>query len=558
MNRRSSSRIALALALVVGLGLAGCDYSPSKLPPEAAGAYDGSSSSIPPAASAAGGGGAQGPTEDEAAAMRPAILESVLSLIDNAALKPGGDSFKQAISKLNTYFTEVPAERFALNADLRTYLSQSGIPAPLIEAIGQRSFDMPETRHVEDCMMYHGIATRTAGAGDDLERVGRVFDWMIRQVQLVPPLKMGPAQARPYDVLLRGLAVEAEGWPERSWLFLSLCRQLGVDGGLLTFQPPGAKAPSEWTCGVLVDGKIYLFDTRLGMAIPGPGGKGVATLDEVLSDPSIIGRLDVHGDGSYRPNFETLKASKIGVLLDASPGYMTPRMHLLQESLAGRNRTVLYRDMLDQRDQFEKALGKQSGAALPWMFPMFVLDKLFHDGAFNQQTQQALFLFRPEFPLLYARVKQLRGELKPAIEDYMKFRLAEDPRQLDNPNKPIPPDVQAALDINATQFLALDHLEQGNLKQAEKFFNLTLKLVPAPGPRRIYCYYFRYGAQTNLGLLNEARGDSARAVVFYTADDTTPQHQGNLVRAHELIWRAPAEPPADPLPTPPPDMLTGP
>jgi hypothetical protein len=208
--------------------------------------------------------------------------------------------------------------------------------------------------------------------------------------------------------------------------------------------------------------------------------------------------------------------------------------------------------MLDQRDQFEKALGKDSGGARPWPLPMFVQTALHTNPQFVGATLKALFLFDPEFPLLYARVKQLRGELPEAIEAYMKFRLAEQPLTV-NKKAPIPPDIQHALDMYATYFLALDHLDQGNAKQAERFFGLTLKLLPAPGRGKPYYYMFRWGAQMNLGLLNEAKGDTARAVAYFAEEDPTSQHQGNLVRARDLIWHAPTQPLSAPLAPPPPE-----
>ena len=101
----------------------------------------------------------------------------------------------------------------------------------------------------------------------------------------------GPqAYARPYDVLIRGMATEAQGvWAERAWLFISLCRQLEIDAGLITYtrstslETPvpryglpveteaalyglrrGPKPPIVWICAALVDDKAYLFDARLG------------------------------------------------------------------------------------------------------------------------------------------------------------------------------------------------------------------------------------------------------------------------------------------------------
>jgi hypothetical protein len=534
--------------------LAGCDYSSSTLPPEAASQYEAAASGssatpAPPGAVANQPALGQGGDTDPSV-MRPAILESVISLIQSAALQPGGDNFKQAISKLNTYFEGVPASQFALKPEVREYVAKHGLPPGVVQGLELNTFALPDSRHVEDCMMYYGIANRVSGNGDDLTRVNRVFDWMVRQIQLAPAGSMGPAQARPYDVLLRGIAIEAdEGWSERGWLFMSLCRQLGVDVGLLTYTPPNAEKPSAWICGALIGGEIYLYDPRLGLAIPGPDGQGVATLDQALADPTVLGRLDLPGEFTYTPSHDLLAKSKIGVLMDSSPGYIAPRMYLLQESLSGKNRTILYRDPLDQRNQFEEALGEHSAGAKLWPLPVLVNTLLFTSGDFVKATQEALFLFKPEFPLLYARVKQLRGELPEAIADYMTFRFADVLLEKNGKNR-IHPDIQRALDMYATYFLALDHLEQGHAKQAELFFGETLRLLPAPGPGQLYYHMFRWGAQTNLGLLNEAKGDMARAVAYYSEDDPTSQHQGNLVRARELVWRNPTA--ALPAPLPPP------
>ena len=87
----------------------------------------------------------------------------------------------------------------------------------MLKNLENREWDArSDTRHIEDCMMYYGIANRVAGAGEDLDRVRRVFDWVVRQVQLVPAGslgagRLGQAFARPYDVLLRGMATESEG-----------------------------------------------------------------------------------------------------------------------------------------------------------------------------------------------------------------------------------------------------------------------------------------------------------------------------------------------------------
>ena len=556
MKRRLSLLVVLTC---LASAWAGCDYSTNELPPAATSAItDTTNNESEQVASSTS-------SDTGFNDMKPTILESVISLIQSAALKPGGDNFKLAVLKLNTYFEDIPRAQFALTPEVRDYLKAAKLPEQVLAGFERTTFEMPDSRHLEDCMLYHGIATRIGGNGDDLTRVRRVFDWMTRQVQLAPAGTLAApglpqAQVRPYDMLLRGMATEADGgWSERGWLFMSLCRQLGVDVALLTYQPKDVKEPISWICAVLIDGKLYLFDPRLGIEIPGPGGKGVATLEEALANPEILGQLNAPGAPAYRPSHELLSASttKIGALIDSSPGYYAPRMLLLEKSLPGKYQTILYRDPVDESEKFTKALGTQAGEVGPWPLPLMVETMLFTSGEFVRATQHALFLFRPEFPLIYARIKQLRGELPEAINDYMTFRLVEKPLLMDK-KTPMPPDVQQALDMYSAYFLGLAHLEQvelgkdqNHLKRAERFFRLTLKNLPAPGPRQPYYHMFRWGAQSNLGRLNEAQGDLEEAVIYYSEPDPTAQHHGNLLRARDLVLKDPFAPVPAPLPPPP-------
>jgi len=489
--------------------------------------------------------------------MKPVILESVINLIQTAALKPGGANFEQATTKLNNYFEGTSPGEYVLSKASREFILGQ-FPPESLKTLERPSFELPDARHLEDCMLYHGIATRIGGTGDDLTRVRRLFDWMVRQVVLIPPQSLaapgiGQAQARPYDVLLRGMATEAGGsWSERGWLFMSLCRQLGIDVGLITYTPKGAKEPIPWVSAVLIDHKLYLFDHRIGLAIPGPDGTGVATLDDALNDPQVLDRLDLPGESPYPVSRKTLleSSSKIGMLIDSSLGYLSPRMLLLQKSLVGRNRTVLFRDPADQRDQFNSVLGEHAGKVALWNLPVVVLSSLFNSPDFVQATKQALFLFDSRFPLLYARIKQLRGDLPEAITDYMNLRFKEGATEMDG-KTPIPPDVQEAFDHYGAYFLALAHLERENPAQAERFFNLTLKLLPAPGPRQPYFRMFRWGAQTNLAYLLDARKQWPMAIAYYSADLPTPQYHGNLLLARELVLKNPTAAPSLPLPPPP-------
>jgi len=229
-------------------------------------------------------------------------------------------------------------------------------------------------------------------------------------------------------------------------------------------------------------------------------------------------------------------------------------MRLLQQSLAGKDLTVLYRDPAVQRDHWAKALGKRLGKVGLWKLPMTVETLLFTNPDFVRSTQHALYLFRPEFPLLAARMKQLRGETSDAVQDYVTIRFAENPTLTDR-KTPMPPEIQKALDVYATYFLAMCHLEQGDARQAKFFFEKTLPMIPEWGKNQPYFTMFRWGAQANLARLHAAQNDLPKAIAYYVLPDPTSQWHGNLLSARELVWRDPTGPVPAPLPTPPPPFL---
>ena len=146
-------------------------------------------------------------------------------MIQGAAEQPGGENFRLAIQKLNHYFDGTKRAEYQHEEAARGYLLTQ-VPPSVVETLCDRTWTDPDTRHIEDCMMYYPIARRVAGTGDNLARVRRLFQWVVDQVQLVPPgtLSFGgvpQAYARPYDALIRGMATEAQGiWAERAWLFI--------------------------------------------------------------------------------------------------------------------------------------------------------------------------------------------------------------------------------------------------------------------------------------------------------------------------------------------------
>lgn len=544
----------LMLGLAAALMVAGvsCDYSKTALPELPESVAQPNPSPVADASSAANT--ATPETAGETSVEKAAILDNVVRLIQTASANPGGKNFGNAIKNLNQYFEGTPREDYALTPAARKFLVSAGIPAKRVAEFEDPTWTEPDARHVEDCTLYHGIATRVAGQGDDLTRVRRVFEWMVQQIQLVPAGSLGSpelqqAYARPFDVLLRGMATESEGtWSERGWLFISLCRQLGLDTGLVTYTPRGLKEPIVWCCAVLIDKKLYLFDQRIGLPIPDVRGDGVATLEEAMTNPLILDRLDLPGQSPYGTTRVALlgSSSKVGILIDSGPRYFSPRMKLLQRSLAGKNVTILFRDPAEQRDRFAEALGSRLGKVDLWMLPGTVEALLFSSPQFVESTQRSLFMFQSKFPLLLARMKQLRGEIAEAVPEYVDMRLKPNATETDGIT-PLSRDVQQALDIYATYFLGMCRLDRNEVSDAEGFFEMTLTLLPEPGRGQPYFNMYRWGAQANLARLNEAKGDNAKAIAYYTQDDPTMQRHGHLLRARDLVWLDPTAPLPDPL-----------
>jgi hypothetical protein len=84
---------------------------------------------------------------------------------------------------------------------------------------------------------------------------------------------------------------------------------------------------------------------------------------------------------------------------------------------------------------------------------------------------------------------------------------------------------------------------------------MSLKELPEPRPNGPYYDMFRWGAQSNLGRLFEAKGDARRACAYYCVPDPTFQYHGNLLRARALVWQDPTAPTPEPLPPAPTTAL---
>jgi hypothetical protein len=285
------------------------------------------------------------------------------------ALHRGNDvkSCRNALTQLNSYFVRHPERKPPTLSDAQRELLTAEFhldPDELAEA-GSPNFTLLDAHHVEFSFLLRDTAR--ALDVDDLEPVTRAsaaFGWVVRQVAL----QDGAPNAFPPEFVLR------RGWGtslERALLFLALLPHLGIDGCMMIIPGPDGSPQSGryWIPGALVDKEIYLFDTRMGMALPGPKGESMATLRQVRQQPEFLQALafdEVH-HYDLAPEEARRAEVRVGIFLSA----LAPRMAHLEELLANNNNKVnLSVDSAAVLARFREA-GKAQGVNVKaWNIPL--------------------------------------------------------------------------------------------------------------------------------------------------------------------------------------------
>ena len=244
---------------------------------------------------------------------------------------------------------------------------------------------------------------------DHLSTAEHLFDWTIRNIQLVAPPKPKPGQKTvdvstfilsrhmPSDVLQFGRGTAEQ----RAWVFILLARQQGLDAVMLaTADPDQPDHPRPWLPALLEkDGdheELYLFDTTLGLPIPGPGGKGIATLAQAVDDPTVLDHLDL--DDSHHYPVKAAEAKQAIAMIEASPGYLARRMKVLESQLVGTERLVLSSSPEETVARLKKAAGLSSPPRL-WTLPYETLNARLSDAQAPKGVREIFVLEQSPFLL---------------------------------------------------------------------------------------------------------------------------------------------------------------
>ncbi len=303
---------------------------------------------------------------------------------------------KLALNQLNSWSEAAeasePLETFAKSVGWVPDPAVAKLPEPLNAVVDlyRPRFDLEDVDYLREATWFHFVANRLAAKPASLDKdiaklpsdtqlAARIFDWTMLNVALdlpswsrngspwqVPEIAVEMLHS-PYVTLYTGRGTALA----RGWVFLELARQAGLQGVLLavTTSADGKvlDEPRPWLPAILVDGEWYLFDPQLGVPIPGPEGRGIATLKQVTTDPKLLQQLDREGF-AYPIKAEQL-AGIVG-LLDVSPQSVTLRIRQLQFDLPERVLalgTTKHPLPSEQIKQFEAAgLSKVSLWKHPW------------------------------------------------------------------------------------------------------------------------------------------------------------------------------------------------
>ena len=230
---------------------------------------------------------------------------------------------------------------------------QLGLTPEEVVEVSAPSYTTLDAHHLDSCFLFRDVArslelptfteAEKSAKPMPLDYAVAGFDWVVRQVRLPDPKDAATTeQAPPAAILRRGVGSALQ----RAQVFLALLEQFGLAEadtsglqGCLVYRPDEKGVSQFWACGVAIGTKpdsLYLFDPRVGLPIPAPGGKGVATLAQASSDASVLAQWKL---GTLAYDVTPAQAKDASALVVVPLSAATPRMRFLQDRLL-RDRTL--------------------------------------------------------------------------------------------------------------------------------------------------------------------------------------------------------------------------
>lgn len=462
------------------------------------------------------------------------LLSSAIQTLDHLEEFNSREMMPRVLERLNQWLRLQPLSGTWSPDPLLASLPEELRELPLSRRIGEMRLPDTDGAHLQEALACRALSRNIRGEQvEDLPRAEKLFDWVVRNIQLDPPAgdTVRPAHS-PWQVLFFGHGTVEE----RAWTFILLARQQNLD--VVILQPATATDQSRASLAALATAEqLYLFDMELGLPIPGPGGQGIATLAQAAADDAIWRRLDLDEQQRYPLAAADVQACR--VLLEASPNYLSRRMQVMEANLAGEDRLVLGASP-SLTAQRLKQLPHVTDVQL-WRYPYETIRRANQrssvEASIQESTRYRLDLLPenpPEFRqavgvISLARVAHLKGALTGPSRANELYQACRPPTIDVLSSSEVQPQQQQmvlAAKQDASYWLGLLAFDRGELAVAEDYLLRRYLEKWSDGP-------WTHGARYNLARVREAQGEIDRAVGLLE-NDKSPQRHGNLLRARWL------------------------
>ncbi len=431
---------------------------------------------------------------------------------------------------------------------------------PPLKTLGEMKFTPDDGRLLEEAVWLRDISYLAAdGQTDELSRATALFDWTVRHIQLETRKSLQGQWRRPWQSLMFGNGTAED----RAWVFILLARQQGLDAVMLasrTLGPPAPKAGVDdgvdvklrpFLPAVLIQKQLYLFDPALGIPLPGPDGKGIATLTDAAENDAVLRQLDLDEKRAYP--WKAADLATVVPMIVASPLELSARAPELERADKNPRRLIL---STDPSGMAAKLTGLPH-LADPQLWPL-PLETLARQTKYDQDTRQAAaaellpYVWRPVFwkarllDFKRAPAAELRAAPRAAGEDTAAVETERSARDLymktreeDELSAWVPQPVFAAARVAAAYWLGQIALDRGNWAVARDYFG---KHVLDRNPGNPWTQNSRYNlARAYEGAARTggptAAADRESAITWFegrSAGPPSPQELGNHWRAKQL------------------------
>jgi tetratricopeptide (TPR) repeat protein len=457
---------------------------------------------------------------------------------------PDNRVLKQMTERLNQWMrlsepkTKWQSDPLVATIDAELAADERLAPLLTAQALANPAIQSHEGRLLQEAVWLRDIARWSQGESfDDLARGAALFDWIVRNIQLDADDKQPPF--RPWESLVFGHGTAEQ----RAWTVALMARQLGLEVVILEV-PAGAESSGGktkfWLPALFTDGKLYLFDTRLGLPILAKDGKSVATLADVQADPALLRQLDLE-DAAYPVTAEDLQHVTASAIAD--PFSLSRRAAAIESKLSGDDRLALATSPTALAEKLKAIPGVTTVKI--WDFPFRVIRDQLHIPIAARRELAAEFepfAWRPQ--LWKARVLHFQGhkqgdpdapaaDIEEVINDhgdaivlYTSPAVRPAERVLNTMGTGPKRVIYSRAKDAASYWVGLLLFDDGKLASAADWFS-DPKLVSSPDGT------WAAGTRYNLGRTYEAQGKTDEAIKLYEADDS-PQRTGNRLRALRL------------------------